>query len=312
MKNNDYTKMIKELHAPSCAVEKALQGAKSQRKAMSELFPETSQKKSALRLSRRALLAASIVFVCALSVSAFFLFRNNPVPIAPSVSTGVTPSPTETIPATGASASQQESKSVASSQAPTQYPTQLATDSEGRIVIITIAEITTIEETETDPAEPSEKQSPTHSAEKPTDSGTEKPTDSGAHQPPQQSTEQTSDMPTEAVAPTLPEATIPAWYEGPTEDPVPGAPADITLAVGVSAEICSRYDFVYCRIYDSDGNLMGDGNLYGPTRKAYISKNFSLAIYYLSDLDVDYSDGTYNYIFYTPDGEDFFSGQIEI
>ena len=298
MKNNDYTKMIKDLHAPATAVEQALQNAKSQIYTVSEQPPVTFFEKSSLRLSRRALIAASVVFACALSVSVFFLFGNKSVPIAQSSTTGATLSPTGTSASAAASDPQPESKQSTGFEDPNQYPTQVTTDSEGHTVIITIIDTITSDDG-SGPAEPSENSSPTQSASKPTE---------GAKEP---TTEKNTEMPSEPVSPTSPECTVPEWPSE-TDDPDPGVHADIVINVRITGEIRNKYNCVYCRIYDESGSLMGGGDLYSYARRADINKNYTLVSYFASKLEVDFPQGVYTYIFYTPDGEDFSNGQIEV
>ena len=301
MKNNDYTKLISELHAPSSAVEKALSNAKSQVNTLSELPPSTSPKKSVLRLSRRALLAASIVFVCALSVSVFFLFRNNPIPIAPSSTPGATLLPTETTAPTAAPASQQESRSTTASESPTQSPTQVSTDSEGH-TIITITQIIT-PDGEDGPAEPSENQSPTQSSQKPTEKASEQPTQ----------------KPTSAPRTEEPQPTEAAYIDETTGDPNP-AEAELIISntlkvwTDVPDEILTKNSCVYCRIYDEYGTLLGDTDLFSSQHCADIDKNICYAVYDASEkrIELPEAGGLYTYVFYTVDGTDFTVGQIYV
>lgn len=72
---------------------------------------------------------------------------------------------------------------------------------------------------------------------------------------------------------------------------------------------------VYCRLYDSDGKLVGDSNLYSSQHLAHYvieAGNNVYVQYFLSDAGLDLSSGTYIYYFYNANGVDLYTDFVNV
>ena len=259
-------------------------------------IPETVEKKapvSYVSRTRGLMTAAGFVLVFALSIFLFFYFGNkNVFSVAPptaqkaTVSTAASESPTAPATKSSEPAGEQSEKP---SQPPTQVETQMSTDSEGNIVIITvITEITPGEQepTEGKSAAPGKGETATESS-KPTESATE-------HQDETKPPEPTEESHTQPVT----ESSEPPWV----------APTWHPITAPISDEIRTGEQYVYCRIYEQNGHLLGGEDLFDDFHKVKVDPNNNSVEYNRYIL----SKGAYHYYFYTEDGTDFYNNWIFI
>ena len=231
--------------------------------------------------------AAGFVLVFALSLFLFFLFGNkNAIPIAPSS----VQNPPYSTAADTPTASQAENtepsapENSASSQPQTEIATELSTDAEGNIIVTVITRIITTEEdpTEGNHAEPGENSSrPAQSENTPQ---TEKPDDTV-------STESASKPP-----------------ETKTEVPMTVEPAIICIGIQLPDEIRLNEQYVYCKIIDRNGNILGSQDLYASDHRVPVFENISY-VEFIPQWQI-YNPFGCTYYFYTKDGTVFQEGEL--
>ena len=215
-------------------------------------IPDAAPQKPKVIPMRRYVAAASVVLIAVTSVTVYFLFRNKvPIPIAqnPTVSTAETTSeetavptrPCEQNPTFNTDGTVNDQTSTSSQAIPTQPATQIMTDSGRQIVIPTSAA------TISDPTEaPSSAVTAPPSTEPPQSPYTDTPTQK----------------------PVINPTTVPPPTSAPvTQKPTTYQPKIKTLKVylPIIAEFAAsddEDDTVYCCVYDSSGNPLGDRNLY--------------------------------------------------
>ena len=159
----------------------------------------------------------------------------------------------------------------------------------------------------TAPTDAKPTQSPTDTAVKPTfpKPTSPKPTQATVIGP----TEVSYEDPSEAAA------------EPPDDDPnhtdAPCAEGFIDVYAYVDAgtiQQASASDKVFCRLYDSEGRLLGSGNLYDISHRATMytsdSRGMTLGYYYaMTDAEISRdADDTFTYVFYTASGYILASG----
>lgn len=217
-------------------------------------IPNTVQKQPKIIPFRRYITAASIVLVVTLGISIYFLFGNkNPIPVAPkqtaateaqSIDTTDATFPTEqnTVQSTDSTVNNQVA--TASQAIPTTPATQVTTDSRGNII-----------------------PSPTQTNDQPTVAPSPSVTTAPSTEPPQ-------DTPTDAPRPTPPQKPVAHPTTAPTaasvtEKPTQAYTPDIrTLRLALRAELPTVAEAdedggtLFCCVYDSSGNLLGDSDLY--------------------------------------------------
>ena len=242
-------------------------------------------------ISSRALYAAaSVVLVLTLSLSLYFLFgnKNHEPPTAPSPTAHSVTQPTER--------AQEPSQDHPATQQSTQPATGAADDTTPSQAAPTAAGAPT------SPTDAKPTQSPTHTAVKPT---SPKPTQVTVVTP----TEASWEDPSEAAA------------EPPDDDPnhteAPCSESFIDVYAYVDAgtiQQASASDKVFCRLYDSEGRLLGSRNLYDISHRATMytsdSRGMTLGYYYaMTDAEISRdSDDTFTYVFYTASGYTLASG----
>ena len=269
--------------------------------------------------------AATVVLVVGMSLSVYFFFGNkSAVPIAPSpISSNSQPS--EMKAATDAAkapllspsspAGNTEPTAPKNSTSPSSSAAPFATEKKEGTVAPTLPG--------KGPAEPTESPKPTVSPTRPaeTTSPSVVPTDEPWMLPTE------APIPTESPTiripptelpwnpPTEPPWVLPTMPPEPTEPPQPTEPADEIVFIGVFPWE-PDYDnedswWLYCRIYDQNGNLVGDPDLFSESHKAsyLIWSGITNAYYRPADYGIRLSTGRYTYFFYDINGVDVYKGE---
>lgn len=200
--------------------------------------------------------AASMALVFILSVSAIFFFRNKESPVVPSLvvkETAAEKGNENTAPSVSVTEGSGASPTVLATQPSSQPPAQIATDSEGYLIITTITEIIT--QYGAEPAEPDTPAEPAENEENP---------DQLSDQPREQATEQaTSPLEPQTDPPYYPTPTEKvAYYEQPEWDLIQDVYVDIP------ADRLEGVEKIYCAIFSKNGFLFGNEDLFSPSRLA--------------------------------------------
>lgn len=260
---------------------------------------------------RRCIAAASIVLVTVLSVSAYFFFGNKKqIPVAPVAPAVSTEAPTEYA-ATAPTQTPAESASTTKpSTVPTAAPeTQIATDSEGRITVITITTRTDDTQPTTPPLSPTvAKQPSTEQSSKPSIKPTMKPTEAAVVKPPESQKAESTKAPT-----TLP-------TEAPLiEEDIRTIEIRVTFDASDIIQAAADSEDIYCRVYDGARNLLGDENLYSRSHLASFSVEGSgwQSVNYIYSYTGEYDAATavgdrFTYEFYNDRGEVIYIGSINV
>lgn len=215
---------------------------------------------------RRYVAAASIVLVVALGISVFFLFGNKkPIPVKPDNSGIAVQSASESVTASDIGGAE-------STQPPSDAKIQPATGSR--------KDRSTIPTHSTQPSQAvvstlphTTENSATHPYMSPTTEPPQSdPTDAPQHQPTHKPGTPAPPSPTQPkVAPTSPPATSAPATVFPTEEQkktgnirIPSSSIEMTVAADEEIRL-------YCRVYDSQGRILGDSNLYAPSHLVDIS-----------------------------------------
>ncbi|MBQ6154172.1 MAG: hypothetical protein IJJ15_10545 [Ruminococcus sp.] len=229
--------------------------------------------------------AAGFVLVFALSIFTILRFgTKSPVPVAP------TPSSSSAAESIFAEESQDVSQLPTSgtqtgSSAPTQqttYATQISTDAQGNLIVTVITDVITSDK---GPAEPAEETGGSHQSEstKPTGSSAGHPSESGTFVDTEPDTEGSpSEATEEPVLPTVRPLYIHKSYIPPKwEDSEPDPDVDTVFIFRFQSDVLTQNDQLYCRIYDTDGILWGDPDLYSFEHMAefVMEKNMVKAVY---------------------------------
>ncbi|MBQ7133137.1 MAG: hypothetical protein IJO20_01425 [Ruminococcus sp.] len=252
-------------------------------------LPETLENKKKVvyfsRFSKNLALVASLVLVCALSVSLFIFTQKGDIlnahkPSQNSESTTVTQTEhtnqnvSEVSPATETQEKTQQTESSTSTE-----PTQKVT-----------------EETVT------ETQKATAPTLKPDTSD------------PDASDPNSVVPPTQKPTPTEPPETPQAPEEAPEVE------FDGKITVQFPSSHLSGNGYVYCQIYDGSNTLLGDSNPYSDTHRAFLtlpsagnsSFSYVTATYNIDKGGFSLSKGTYRYCFYNENGETICNGLFDV
>lgn len=262
---------------------------------------------------RRYVAAASIVLVVALGISVFFLFGNKkPIPVKPDNSGIAVQSASESVTASDIGGAE-------STQPPSDAKTQPATGSRNdRGTIPTRSTQTTQAVTSTLPQTAESSSAPTYvspAAEPPQSD----PSDSPQYQPTQKPVTPAPPSPTQPkAAPTSSPATSAPVTVSPTEEQkktgiirMPSSAIEITVAADEETRL-------YCRVYDSQGRILGDSDPYGASHivdieagsEAYeqVGTVYSYSFEYLPSQ----VSGTLRYQFYTQGDHVVYTGTVTI
>ena len=249
-----------------------------------------------LKYSKIVAFAASIVLVCSLSIALFFITNSKkavpPVKVQETVFSSEVQNYSENFESTENVAGKNEKIDDDSTQAESQKSEETAEPSE-------YIENPT-EKEETKPEKP-EKPKPTQKVEKPT-----KPT---------------KPIPTENA--TEPVLEVPP--DGPFVEPdVNSSYVDSYSSGKIVAKVYKddiSYE-IYCRIYDNNGNMIGNDNLYSNSKRAGIvmstesgegtEANYNFVEYDTAKLGTNLSVGSYYVVFYDNSGKDICNGYIYV
>lgn len=242
---------------------------------------------------RRIVAAASIVLVAVLGVSLYFLFGNkSPIPVAPIKPTDSAQTMTETASVDTESVTLTERMTTSATTPPsapsTSAATQIATDSEGEIIVITTI-TTRTEHTPSDatPISPATTQAP---AVTPSEEPAVPPTQAA----------------TEISVPTAPT---------PTEPNIRTLELNLRLSEMIATVAEDGDSTLYCCIYDSAGNPIGDPDLYSRGHLLDIRPDGYQSQEVIYHYSVDYDantvpDGGFTYRIYLSSGTVLNKGTI--
>ena len=268
-------------------------------------LPETLENKKKVaffgKFSKNLALVASLVLVCALSVSLFIFTQKGDILNSQKPSQAI------------------ESTTVAQTQQPTQ--------SESKISSVTETQEETQETESSASTEPTEET--TEKTNAPTTPNTEKPTSSGDKETTSTENSDSSNpnggssnkpnggqTPTQKPTPTVSET-------APPEEP-PDGPA-VEFYDKITVEFPSSYltgnGNVYCQIYDAYGTPLGDSDPYSDSHRALLKlsssentacSSYITSTYYIDKVGFSLSNGTYRYCFYNENGEPICNGLFDV
>lgn len=295
----------KHVEVPEAWIDKAL------------AIPSAAPVKPLIIAMRRRLIAAAVILpVLGLSLLLFFSIGNkNSIPVKPSpsdVSTVAPTLPSET-PSGSANASTQPTTEM--KQPASQVETQIATDSEGEVIVITRIITTYTEEAEA----PSRATVQPSSLSQDTGYSSEKTVSSSSRATTAPTTAVTTPAPTSIP---VPKPTSSATKPDPTEvQPPETDTSEIENDGNTLIEVTAEYIAVvqagwsdsafYCRVYDDQGYLLGDRDYYSPEhRMAYQTPDGRELLYYAvedtaaqSSLPSPAAESrTYTYVIYRSNG----------
>lgn len=228
------------------------------------------------------MIAASIVFVCILSISAFFLFGNiNQIPVKdPSDTTGSISDSTIAEIATVSNHPSETTDATAQTQ-PTREAVSI--DDSGNVIATDNTEIIAEEIV-------------------PTENHRDKPD------------ENKSTLPSESQTPS---EEFPTESEETSMIEMPECASGYSCDAQFSLELLSGSENVYCRITDENGALIGDTDLFSDQHIAYKSPQtdgtvfVSYNLYDLVDSGVNLPEGIYHFYFYGDKGMVVYHGKIQ-
>lgn len=249
-----------------------------------------------LKYSKIVAFAASIVLVCSLSIAFFFITNSKKavpsVKVQETVFSSEVQNYSENFESTENVAGKNEKIDDDSTQAESQKSEETAEPSE-------YSENPT--EKEETKSEKPEKPKPTQKVEKPT-----KPT---------------KPIPTENA--TEPVLEVPP--DGPFVEPDANSSYVESYSSGKIVAKVYKDDIsyeIYCRIYDNNGNMIGNDNLYSNSKRAGIvmstesgegtEANYNLVEYDTAKLGTNLSVGSYYVVFYDNSGKDICNGYIYV
>lgn len=268
-------------------------------------IPNTPHKTPKVIPLRRYIAAASIVLVAALSVRIYFLFGNkNPISVseneydamteAASDEPAFTAAPTD---AAVADSTGNAAKDPPASTAPTLLSAQLSTDNRG---IIT---------------------APTHSSEAPVDASSAVPPTSAANTAPASPPDELRSSPTHPAPKPTDHPEVPTAAPV-TEKPTQAYAPDIkTLRLSLRAEAPTVAEAneddaaLFCCVYDSNGNPLGDSDLFSSGHRVDISSSYqSDGVVYNYSVEYDANqvpDNRFTYKVYLKNGTVLQEGTVE-
>ena len=271
-------------------------------------IPNTVQEKPKIIPIRHYVTAASIVLVVTLGISVYFLFGNkSPIPVAQNPTAAATEAqpidatdatfPTEqnTVQSTDSTVNNQV---ATSSQAiPTTPATQVTTDSRGNVI-------------------PSPTQTNDHPTVAPAPSATTAP-----------STEPPQDKPTDALRPSPTQKPVAHPTTAPTVAPITEKPTQaytpdirtlrLDLPIIDTATVSEDSDSnLFCCVYDSAGNLLGDSDLYSRSHLVNINSGGYQSEGVVYNYAVDYDankvpDNRFTYKVYLRNGTVVLQGTVK-
>lgn len=286
-------------------------------------IPNTVKDRPKVLPIRRYISAASIVLVVVLGITAYFLFGNkSPLHVAENQLSIATESASEH---TATSTAATESSAVQSTDAtvnrqtatssqtlPTTPSTQNTTDSSGRTIITPTTptdnvppappSVTASETTEQQQSFFTNKPDPTPTQKPSSPTAAPAPTSAPATQPPATPTVDPGyDAPTE----------LPWIIENPSE-PGYGDQDALVLKAELPDRIRLNEKYVYCRIHQSTGELIGDKDLYAWRHRVTVNRNYKVVTYKPSEYGLRLAPGNYVYYFYESNGDVFADGSFTI
>ncbi len=237
---------------------------------------------------------ASLVLVCGLSVMMFLIFGRNEIPVAPVTHQTDVSVYNET-------SESENTRETEKSQKESQKPTDLLANSDE-----TTKATEPTEQTSASTVKPSETEgiiSPTATPTKPNESPYE-PTDEPIVDDP-------SDPPVvlPTAPPTDPDPSEPAWKpsEPPLEPTEPTESVDtsnISVSVTIYKHLVLDDKKIYCKVYDANGVLLGDPNIYSAQHLTELSyASYYTAYYYPYRHSLITKSGNYTFVFYNSNGE---------
>lgn len=252
--------------------------------------PKTHQAKPRVFLfsSRRLITAASIMMVLTLSISLYFYFRNinTPVAVAPPPVTDTAPTEAGDVPVASESTHEPFVSSSPSAHDPTEPPTTAETTPKDPIV--------------------SSQGSPTYL-----------PTDPESVSPSPNPTSKPIVTPTEEPHTRPDSAPIEDSDSAPTDGSESPAIGDFVIVHTVERDPSEGYsadvqETVYCSIYDSLGNLIGDSDLFSGEHIAQIMRVNNEPCYVFTQERPGYAAASayYTYVFYNRNGLTLATGRI--
>lgn len=320
MKNMNF-RTLEDLKAPEELKEKLL------------AIPQTDCKKRAVIPLRIRMIAAAASFAVITAVSLTLILsmgNNSDLEIKPSVPQPTVPYTEYTGDVTGTDAAQSASQKPSQTSATT--PTEINADTVRQAIESVINPTTqsgATAPTNSAASNTSPSKSPTQSATQLSSQPTLAPTQSGTAEPTQAPTQKPTQAPTAAptVAPTSAPTELPS--DAPTERPGPtsaptSSPMEPTVGETISPEerrqqhtyrvVIGRRETkpitgnIYCMVCDSDGNIVGDQDIFSDEHIVdliEVNKSGKYINYYVSycpdDRGVYLEPGKYHYYFYADD-----------
>lgn len=266
--------------------------------------------------SRGIAAVAALVLVSVLSVSLYFLLdRKPPLIAAPPRATdstdAITPEDGSTIPPLPSSAKADETQAGRSD---TTAP-PLATDAPGQIIPQSTAPSAT-----TGTAQPTvaPTQGATTTPDMPIRPTEHIITPSEPIMPPWDDppdpTDPPTDEPVEEPTHAAPQPVEPTDAAGEPELPPPTEAGSYAATFRASYRTAEKSAVVYCKVYDSSGRMLGDGDLYAGSHRASVDSfnGVTEKVSYTVPEGLIVYPGKYNYIFYDANGKMLAQGQTYV